>query len=196
MYENHNSLFLITCITIITILLGGLFVHTSLMPKTYKSKDFVSSVVQTPEKKISNRADVNGIFTYGPYINLDKGQYNITLNYSSTKEQKFEITYGNGGLYIYDNILPAGENSKTFKFNVPENISDKSVEIRTYYNGFLFKKCSVRTFEKIFYSFVVCSLFCTFFPFMLFCFQKWQKIERTCYWIYSFPLHSAISYNE
>ena len=67
LYENHNSLFLITCITIITILLGGLFVHTSLMPKTYKSKDFVSSVVQTPEKKISNRADVNGIFTYGPY---------------------------------------------------------------------------------------------------------------------------------
>ena len=103
MYENHNSLFLITCIAIITILLGGLFVHTSLTPKTYKSSDFVSSVVQTPEKKISNRADVNGIFTYGPYINLDKGQYNITLNYSSTKEQKFEITYGNGGLYIYDN---------------------------------------------------------------------------------------------
>ena len=77
MYENHNSLFLITCIAIITILLGGLFVHTSLTPKTYKSSDFVSSVVQTPEKKISNRADVNGIFTYGPYINLDKGQYNI-----------------------------------------------------------------------------------------------------------------------
>ena len=98
LYENHNSLFLITCITIITILLGGLFVHTSLMPKTYKSKDFVSSVVQTPEKKISNRADVNGIFTYGPYINLNKGQYNITLDYSSTNDQKFEITYGNGGL--------------------------------------------------------------------------------------------------
>ena len=96
LYENHNSLFLITCITIITILLGGLFVHTSLMPKTYKSKDFVSSVVQTPEKKISNRADVNGIFTYGPYINLNKGQYNITLDYSSTNDQKFEITYGNG----------------------------------------------------------------------------------------------------
>lgn len=171
MYENHNSLFLITCIAIITILLGGLFVHTSLTPKTYKSSDFVSSVVQTPEKKISNRADVNGIFTYGPYINLDKGQYNITLNYSSTKEQKFEITYGNGGLYIYDNILPAGENSKTFKFNVPENISDKSVEIRTYYNGkgaFYLKSVQLEPLKKSFIPllyvlcFVLSSLLCFF----------------------------------
>ena len=141
------------------------------MPKTYKSKDFVSSVVQTPEKKISNRADVNGIFTYGPYINLNKGQYNITLDYSSTNDQKFEITYGNGGLYIYDNVLPAGENSKTFKFNVPEDISDKSVEIRTYYNGkgdFYLKGVQLEPLEKSFIPllyilcFVLSSLLCFF----------------------------------
>ena len=156
-------------------------------------------MVQTPEKKISNRADVNGIFTYGPYINLNKGQYNITLDYSSTNDQKFEITYGNGGLYIYDNVLPAGENSKTFKFNVPEDISDKSVEIRTYYNGkgdFYLKGVQLEPLEKSFIPLLYILCFCAFLTFVFLCFQKWQKIKRTCYWLCSFPLYCAVSYNE
>ncbi len=170
-YNQHNGIFLIACITVVSVVLGIMFIHTNLMPKTYKSGDFVSSVVQTPEKKISNRADINGIFTYGPYINLNKGQYKITLNYSTTYDQNFEVTYGNGSLYIFDDKLTADKNTQTFTINVPEDISDKSVEIRTYYNGkgdFDLKSVQLepltKSFTPILYiiCFILSSLLCFF----------------------------------
>lgn len=180
LYEKRSVPFLITIIALLTIIMSGIFVKTNIMPASYSSAKFVSSYTQAPEKTISDRPDVVGIFTYGPYINMDKGQYNLTFNYSSNFDRKIEVTYGNGAYYIYDGILPAGKDTASFTINVPEKISDKSAEIRTYYDGkgsFSLKSVELEPTEKSFIPLLYVLCFILSSALCMFVFRSGKKLK-------------------
>lgn len=105
------------------------------------------NVMYTPDQlsyNISNEtvgytdSGPQGIFSYGPYINLRKGYYKITIQYKTDIDTMYDICYKdeNGTLLeMMNGALEQGENSKTVVICNETHIRNASFEVRTYYQG-------------------------------------------------------------
>ncbi len=125
----------ITAAVIFTLILGWLYSST-FSPLRFSGPDFSSSVTQTgTAMTISNDPDVNGVFTYGPYIDLKKGSYKINVDYTSDVDIDFQISSNYGVNDLKTVTLPANNTQYEFDVDIPSDITDKSLEMRTFYHG-------------------------------------------------------------
>lgn len=179
-------------ILLFTFLLLMLFTFT-LMPKNYPSRVFSSDMVNL-DKGIYHVEDKNdyGIFTYGPYINLEKGKYEVVIHYSSDRDRPLQFTADYGARMIGDVLLPKGENTKaSFELEIKSAVTDSSFEMRTVYNGngsLSLYGASVRNKNiNFFFLFYILS-FVSVAVFSLFLFKGQEKLR------YLYLLYTGILY--
>lgn len=78
------------------------------------------------------------IFSYGPYISLDKGNYKVTIYYETDTDTTYDICYvdeDGKAIMIKEGTLESDKNSKTCTICNQFNIDNDSFEVRTYYQG-------------------------------------------------------------
>lgn len=121
------------------------FFHSSFGTDVYTADKFKSDYTSSDEKIIEEGSEL--IFTYGPYINLKKGEYIFHIYYSGDFDNEYDITSGFAENIIYEGLLPADKNYVEAVINLEDDIFDESIEIRTKYNGygkFEFQKAEVQ----------------------------------------------------
>ena len=139
LYTKYKIISLILLIIIIAT--GGTLIAKSITSKAATDNGvcnynvFSSNIVSQSDPKIIENSDFNGVFVYGPYINLKAGKYKGVINYNSTVSVKYELTSSFGTSMIASGELTAGKTFTEFNFTIPQDITDKSVELRIYYNG-------------------------------------------------------------
>jgi len=159
-FKNKNTFILISIL--ISSIIAFIGIQKNFIPKHYKDYKLKSNVVKTREKYIDENSNQSGIFTYGPYINLEKGNYDITISYECDYPNKVEITYDFGAKGLGDTTLEPESNLKTININVDEKMDDESVEIRTIYNSIGYFKVNEITIKYngfILNDFIVAALF-------------------------------------
>jgi len=131
-----EKFFLTACFlyALIFLFVLGNFYGDNFLPKVYYGKDFKSSYTKEEQKTIDEDGkDV--VFTYGPYINLKKGTYIFTINYSGEGNNSFDITSKHGAVVLAKGELPKDGTSASVKTDIDENMYDSGIEIRTFYKG-------------------------------------------------------------
>lgn len=79
-----------------------------------------------------------GIFSYGPYINLNQGNYGIKIIYNTDIDASFDVAYKNADgvlVIIASGILDCSETCIAESFYLDRSIFNQTFEIRTYYPG-------------------------------------------------------------
>lgn len=79
-----------------------------------------------------------GIFSYGPYINLRKGSYKIAIHYETDTDTQFDICYKDEDGNLLEMTKGALERDKYSKSVVivnEQSIDNATFEVRTYYPG-------------------------------------------------------------
>lgn len=144
--------------------------------KYYSYKDFKSGYMeQKEEKKIENKPDASGIFTYGPYINLEEGTSRFIVEYESDEDRKFELTADYGEVRLLTGTLKAGADRQEFNLTLEKPIKGYTVELRTYYEGsgsFTFKGLTVERSGYILRGIVAALLMALSFLFTVFVLKK------------------------
>jgi len=105
------------------------------------------NVVYAPDQLLYNIADEKigyadngprGIFSYGPYINLRKGNYKITIAYDTDTNTTFDMCYKDENgilLEMASGALEWNQNMKSIVICNGEDIKNCTFEVRTYYSG-------------------------------------------------------------
>lgn len=123
---------------------GLALIFTILLVYKYTSKtgpieingtQFSSSIGVGDKMSVSNKADLNGIFTYGPYLDLQKGSYTVTVNYSADTDIDFQVSSGYGVTNHKTVTLPTDKTQYSFPIELSSSINNKSLEFRTFYHG-------------------------------------------------------------
>ncbi|NVP02949.1 hypothetical protein HWA77_22320 [Photobacterium damselae subsp. damselae] len=81
---------------------------------------------------------VEGFVTYGPYIKLQPGKYQATIEYTCNGSSDcgyWDIVAGSDGVLYKGSIINASQGKITSKFELLDGQQDKPVEIRTNYNN-------------------------------------------------------------
>lgn len=170
-------------------------IQTSFFEQRFEAKDLKSNVVSTKEKYIDESKKAN-IFTYGPYINLKKGSYDLSISYNCDFENRAQITAEFGGKILYDFALEPGENVKTVNVDVDEDVYNKSVEIRTIYGqkGFFeIKEISLKYKGIEYCGFIFAVLFLIVIVITVILFKK-DLVCRTALCLY-LAINSIMVYN-
>lgn len=99
---------------------------------------------------IDEEAEYNGPFSYGNGISLNRGLYRVRIGYEEDTYNKYEVVFrvNNNEQIITEGYLPPDTNQHEILFNLPSNIRNESVEIRTYYGGTGRFKLTQVTFTK------------------------------------------------
>lgn len=112
----------------------GIYININdISTKTFYKDEIYS---KTDKMKISEDDKYKGIFTYGPYTELTKGSYCITIQYKSdASENKYDIIYQKD-----DNIISLAEgylekDSEKVSVNISSQEPLYNLEVRTTYNG-------------------------------------------------------------
>ena len=78
------------------------------------------------------------IFSYGPYVSLDKGNYKVAIHYETDTDTTYDVCYldedGKATL-LMKGALESDKNTKIFTLINQHDINNDSFEIRTYYQG-------------------------------------------------------------
>lgn len=78
------------------------------------------------------------IFSYGPYVSLDKGNYKVEIYYETDTDTTFDVCYvdedGRATL-LKKGTLESDKNVKIFTFINQHDINNDTFEIRTYFQG-------------------------------------------------------------
>ena len=85
------------------------------------------------EKLVKNPTpDFKGMLTYGPYINLNKGRYKITIKYTLSQDYEcyIDVVKDNGKVLLEKKYLSDKDHKFSFEMTLNENA--KNLEIRTY----------------------------------------------------------------
>ena len=131
----HCSVISALTVAFFLILLSSFFLFGEVLPR-YIPSEALKSDTAPDEKRLENREDIIGVFTYGPYISLKKGKYDITVFYSSTEKRDLQFTSGFGSEIIASENLPATQNGKkTMRIKLSKDVDDNSFEMRTFYEG-------------------------------------------------------------
>lgn len=92
-----------------------------------------------PNEKIGyTDSGPQGVFSYGPYNDLGKGNYRATIYYETDTDTTFDVCYKdeNGTLLIMqEGVLDSKKNHKSFVINNKQDIDNDSFEVRTFYQG-------------------------------------------------------------
>lgn len=78
------------------------------------------------------------IFSYGPYVSLDKGNYKVTIYYETDTDTTYDICFvdeDGKAIMIKEGTLESDKNSKTCTICNQFNIDNDTFEVRTYYQG-------------------------------------------------------------
>lgn len=86
------------------------------------------------EKWVKTQNAKKGVFTYGPYVKLTAGEYQITLDYELSKnaEASFDIVTDKGKKLLYKGNLLSNQQSVKAKIHL-DKLSE--LEVRTFYLG-------------------------------------------------------------
>ena len=85
------------------------------------------------EKTVKNpTSDFSGMLTYGPYINLNKGRYKITIKYTLSQDYEcyVDVVKDNAKDILVKKYLSDKDQEFSFEITLNENI--KNLEIRTH----------------------------------------------------------------
>lgn len=141
MHEKFKSVLFIKC-KLILLTLGILlsiffifnFINANNEKQIFMPADFKSNIVDSDEKYINNEG-LETLFTYGPYVNLKKGNYKVIINYDSDFDNGFDIGINKSAEILERGTLMAESNKKEIQLNIENNQNDYGFEIRTYYKG-------------------------------------------------------------
>ena len=126
----------ISMVIAVFFLLGLLYVYTNkFSPQSFIGKEFSSTRETEQEMTISDDSTLNGVFTYGPYIDIKKGDYKITVEYRSDTDIDFQVSSNYGANNIVTVALPKDETKYTFDAHIGNDVTDKSLELRSFYKG-------------------------------------------------------------
>ncbi len=90
-------------------------------------------VAHNVKKSVTDLNQV-GNLTFGPYVSLEAGSYQVTIYYSTNTDlNTIDVFSGQMGKKYYESQLIQDSMKKTFKLVLDEKISD--IEIRSFYNG-------------------------------------------------------------
>ncbi len=133
----YKEKFLLTacflCALIFLVILGS-FYSENFLTKTYYDKDFKSVYTEDDQKTIDSEGE-SVTLTYGPYISLKKGDYNVKINYQSEGDNYFDITSDYGEIYLATGKLPKDSKYVEAKVEISEDKHCDGIEIRTFYKG-------------------------------------------------------------
>lgn len=128
-------------ISIIVILIGYFVILISFYNEYFTSYSYgltsFSYSVEDQGIGVINEG-TEGIFSQGPYTNLGSGNWKITIEYQTEKEQSFDIKASdnnNNSYTITSGELPEDKKSVSKEFNLKKGISNDSLEYRTDYSG-------------------------------------------------------------
>lgn len=106
------------------------------VPANYNYDKFSSNYCDKNDEKIINNDSVfNGIFIYGPYIDIKKGTYTGIVKYKTDIDVRYELTSGFGADVIKQGVLSKDNTEEKFEFVIDDDINDNSIELRLYYEG-------------------------------------------------------------
>jgi len=171
-FKNKNTFILISIL--ISFIIAFIGIQKNFIPKHYKDYNLKSDIVKTREKYIDENNNQSGVFTYGPYINLEKGNYSIIISYECNYPNIAEITCDFGEKILENTILEPESNLKIININVNKKIDDKSAEIRTIYNSmgyFKVNEITVKYNDFILNDFVIAALFIILMLIIVFIFK-------------------------
>lgn len=86
---------------------------------------------------IDETSNYTGVFSYGNGFSLNRGTYHVRVSYEEDAYNRYEVLcrVNNEEQIITKGSLPPDANQYDIVFSLPSHIRNKSVEIRTYYNG-------------------------------------------------------------
>lgn len=180
-YKKSGIWFSVILIIAIAAILSGFYIKSELLPKVYSGREFLSGYSKATEKTIDENSGFSGIFTYGPYINMDKGRYRISIYYSSNTDIRFDICNKSGQNIIYNGYLSAGGSRLDLTMDNQDEINDRSLEIRTYYDGkgsFTLKKVTIEPADKSVVPVIYIALFALAAAVCLLLFKNSRKIRE------------------
>lgn len=101
---------------------------------TFRAQDLYSTLVEETEEKAVYESGSSGFLTYGPYLDLTEGVYEIKISYACDTDGNYFDVCSNGGQTIHTQ----GELSPQTKdvdvcLEFSEDVS--GVEVRTFYSG-------------------------------------------------------------
>ena len=131
-----RNAFAVSVAVAVAFLLGLLFIYSNkFSPISYIGKQFSTSLETGQEMTVSEADNFSGVFTYGPYIDIKKGNYKITVDYRTDTDIRFQVSSDYGVKDISTVTLPKDKTSYTFDVFIGSDVTDKSLEMRTFYDG-------------------------------------------------------------
>ena len=79
-----------------------------------------------------------GVFSYGPYVDIASGNWKVSIDYEADKDTRFDVVYhaADGTInYIDVQDMYSDKNHAELVFNLEHKVDNESLEIRTYYPG-------------------------------------------------------------
>jgi len=100
----------------------------------FSAKELYSGLVEQEAPRMVENLDRTGHLTYGPYITLTKGTYDITVFYRTDAENNYvDVMSAPLDMLYYEDYLEAGLEQKKIRLTFEEAVPD--LQIRTYYAG-------------------------------------------------------------
>ena len=112
------------------------FLHAFQVYEVYRLDDFYYTVDGGTAGYIDSGGA--GIFSYGPYVDLDSGNYETIITYVTDTGASFDIVYkdAEGAIVtIADGALDCSKECVTETFYLEKPVFNQTFEIRTYYAG-------------------------------------------------------------
>lgn len=136
-----------SAVIVVGILIIIAFLHTFQVQKKYNLNEFAYTVEEDTVGCIDS-GDA-GIFSYGSYADMGKGNYKVIITYDTDEDASFDVVYQKDGAMITlaNGTLDHNNRQITATFYLEKPVSNQTFEIRTYYPGqgtFQLKEVQVR----------------------------------------------------
>ncbi len=143
-----------SCVILIVSVLVVWYVAVTMLPQSINyTKEQLPYTSKTSKVGYIDNG-TSGVFSYGPYMNLEKGSYRITIYYETDSETTYDMCYQDGNKSIQKlqkGTLESNRNHKAVVIYNTEKIDNNSFEIRTFYPGSGYLQINGISVERWFY---------------------------------------------
>lgn len=133
----RDSLFIFFVVMITLIILKNTLLQNMFYKQEFKANDLYYNYISNNSIKgsIDETSKLNGAFSYGPYINLKKGDYIVTVNYKATYDNTIIVTGGKGDFGIIDKVLSANKTEYSFPLKMIYDEKQEGLGVGINYGG-------------------------------------------------------------
>ncbi len=187
--EKYLLCLISTVMIVVCILTAAAFLHSFKFHEIYGLDELMYTSAGEPVGRMDNGEA--GIFSYGPYVNLNKGNYKVTVMYQTDTDASFDIAYKDekGALIVLTTgSLDRDRESVSEAFYLEKSVFDQTFEVRTYYPGqgtFQLKEIRIKR-DFVFCPYMWISLAAALCSNMIFCRREiltvFKDSKAALYW--------------